>query len=251
MNVRLFVIAAAGALALAASGDFEQQLRSKYQVTNVRATGKVTGQPGSVLTVRVDGLVAIPASYGPYWYCVAKKGGPVKTSTIQHGGTVGTQEKKPLQVGERVYLTNIEIKPSEIGFFVQSCGACDPAAADPNEMPYRVRLGFQFEKNFLGTADFKQIEEAIGQVFGVESGAAPAAASAPANAQPAASGTEDAVLRNQDIIELTKAGIDDATILAKIAASKCQFDTSTTALIELKKAGASGAVIKAVVAAGK
>jgi hypothetical protein len=60
-----------------------------------------------------------------------------------------------------------------------------------------------------------------------------------------------AVLRNQDIIDLAKAGLDDETILAKIAGSNCQFDTSTAALIELKKVGVSGAVQKAMVAAPK
>ena len=55
----------------------------------------------------------------------------------------------------------------------------------------------------------------------------------------------EAALRNQDIIDLVKAGIDDATILAKIASSKCQFDTSTVALINLKKSGVSSAVLKA------
>jgi len=56
----------------------------------------------------------------------------------------------------------------------------------------------------------------------------------------------EAALRNQDIIDLVKAGIDDATILAKIASSKCQFDTSTVALINLKKSGVSAAVLKAM-----
>jgi hypothetical protein len=56
----------------------------------------------------------------------------------------------------------------------------------------------------------------------------------------------EAALRNQDIIDLVKAGIDDATILAKIASSKCQFDTSTVALINLKKSGVSAAVMKAM-----
>jgi hypothetical protein len=61
----------------------------------------------------------------------------------------------------------------------------------------------------------------------------------------------ESALRNQDIIDLVKAGIDDATILAKIASSKCQFDTSTAALINLKKSGVSAAVTKAMVGAGK
>jgi hypothetical protein len=259
MNARfLLAIAATGALVLGGTGDLDQQLRAKYQVTNVRATGKVTGQVGTVLVVRAGGLIAIPASYGPYWYCALKKGGQIKSSAIQHGGSVGFEEKKAFQVGEKVYLTNIEIKPSEIGFLVQSCGACDPSTVDPNDLPYRARLAFQFDKSVLSTGDFKQIQEAIDEVFGIDtglttqsSGPAPPqskiVAPVVAMEQPQAPETSEAVLRNQDIIDLAKAGIDDATILAKIAASKCQFDTSTGALIELKKAGASATVIKAVI----
>jgi hypothetical protein len=59
------------------------------------------------------------------------------------------------------------------------------------------------------------------------------------------------VLQNQDVIELVKNGIDDATILATIANSKCQFDTSTSALIKLKQSKVSPAVLKAMVAAPK
>lgn len=62
--------------------------------------------------------------------------------------------------------------------------------------------------------------------------------------------TEEA-LKNQDVIDLAKAGLDDATILAKIVNSKCQFDTSPNALIQLKKTGVSAAIIKAMVGAGK
>jgi acylphosphatase len=50
---------------------------------------------------------------------------------------------------------------------------------------------------------------------------------------------------------LAKAGIDEATILAKISSLRCQFRTSTDALIQLKQSGMSAAALKAVVAAGK
>jgi hypothetical protein len=60
--------------------------------------------------------------------------------------------------------------------------------------------------------------------------------------------TPQELLRNQDIIDLAKAGLDDATILAKIENSACQFDTSTNALIKLKQSKVSAAVIKAIVA---
>jgi hypothetical protein len=69
--------------------------------------------------------------------------------------------------------------------------------------------------------------------------------------QPAQAASGAGVLQNQDIIKMAKVGIDDATIIAKIGSSKCQFDTSTDALIQLKQSGVSPAVLKAVVAAGK
>lgn len=59
------------------------------------------------------------------------------------------------------------------------------------------------------------------------------------------------ILQNQDVIELVKNGIDNATIVATIANSKCQFDTSTGALIKLKQNKVSPAVLKAMVAAPK
>jgi hypothetical protein len=59
-----------------------------------------------------------------------------------------------------------------------------------------------------------------------------------------------AALQNADIVKLVKVGIDDATIIAKIGSSRCQFDTSPDALIQLKKSGVRAAVLKAMVGAG-
>ena len=59
------------------------------------------------------------------------------------------------------------------------------------------------------------------------------------------------MLKNEDIVKMAKAGLEDALIIAKVGSSKCQFDTSTDALIQMKQSGVSPAVLKVVVAAGK
>jgi hypothetical protein len=64
------------------------------------------------------------------------------------------------------------------------------------------------------------------------------------SAGPAPSG---AMLQNEDVIKMAKAGFDDSIIIAKIGSSRCQFDTSTDALILLKQSGVSAAVIRAIV----
>jgi hypothetical protein len=68
---------------------------------------------------------------------------------------------------------------------------------------------------------------------------------------PAQAASPPDVLQNRDILKMLQAGLDDATIVAKIGGSKCQFDTSTDALIRLKQSGASAAVLKTMVEAGK
>jgi hypothetical protein len=46
---------------------------------------------------------------------------------------------------------------------------------------------------------------------------------------------------------MVKAGLDEATILAKIIATSARFDTRTEALIELKRAGVPDRVLAAMV----
>ena len=56
-------------------------------------------------------------------------------------------------------------------------------------------------------------------------------------------------LKNQDVLDMLKAGVSAETIVAQIKTSKCAFDISTTTLQELKTAGAPEAVILAMVEA--
>jgi hypothetical protein len=56
-------------------------------------------------------------------------------------------------------------------------------------------------------------------------------------------------LRNDNIVSMTKAGIDEATIVKLIEGGGTEFDTSADALIALKNAGVVNRVIDAMVSA--
>lgn len=149
----------------------EDQLRSQYHLTRVGANGVVVGQPGSVLVMQEDGLFGIPAARGKFWYCTRKKDGRIKPNAVQHVGTgfsAAMAERRSFQVGEKMYLTNLETTPTEIVFYVQTCGACDLSGANPNDPPYRARLAVQFEKDFLSAASFKQVAGITGRIFGID-----------------------------------------------------------------------------------
>jgi hypothetical protein len=53
-----------------------------------------------------------------------------------------------------------------------------------------------------------------------------------------------AILQNEDVAKMAKAGFDDVIIITKSAVPNASFDTSTDALIQLKQTGVSAAVIK-------
>jgi hypothetical protein len=99
----------------------------------------------------------------------------------------------------------------------------------------------------VATVEGNQLRDANGQIWTLQP-EAPPAAGPPARAP---TGASAGVLRNQDIIALVSAGVPDAEIIAKISASKCQFDTSADAILQLSRAGASAAVLRAVRTARK
>lgn len=167
--------------------NIEQQLRNQYQLTRVGANGVVV-QAGSVLVVQQDNIKANPAANLLYWSNLYKKDAHVKQPAIMiKSGSSGVDKSsiRFLQVGEKVYITNIEFKPAAVVFSLQSCGACNPSASDPNDVPYRAELSFQFQKGFVDSANFEAIKGSIGQVLAIvpttESSTAAAAPSSPAD----------------------------------------------------------------------
>ena len=324
----------------APSQSIDQQLRKQYILTRVGTNG-VLVHAGTVLTVQADGIKASPASYLVFWPNNYKKGGgrvkqPMMTAKAGIS-KVNRGEIRFFQVGEKVYLAQMEIKDADVVFSIQSCGSCSQSGADPNDVPYRAEVSFQLGKGYLNTGTFKDIQETIGQVFAIDTSTdthgpdqipppserstpvAPAVAplklpstyakvQTPSDQlqlngdstfslqeagqtyrgtfgttgntlelnikdtntrtaltiqgnglidssgqawvlseQTARSAPSEAVLQNQDVIKMVKAGLDDALIIAKIGSSKCQFDTSTDALIQLKQSGVSAAVLKVIV----
>src|ERR1700730_4511946 len=58
------------------------------------------------------------------------------------------------------------------------------------------------------------------------------------------------VLSNDWVIQMVKAGLPEAVVIAKIKSTSSKFDLKTDSLVSLKKAGVSDKVLEAMVAAG-
>jgi hypothetical protein len=59
------------------------------------------------------------------------------------------------------------------------------------------------------------------------------------------------ILKNEHIVEMKKAGMEDSTVLTLIQSRSSSFDTTVRALVALKEAGVSDVVINAIIAAGR
>ena len=54
-------------------------------------------------------------------------------------------------------------------------------------------------------------------------------------------------LKNEDIVQLSKAGLSPESIIAKIKRSECKFDTEPSDLVKLKEQGVSNVIIQAMI----
>lgn len=165
--------------------NINEQLTAQYRPTNVGANGVVVGQMGSVFVVQKDNIKSNPASNQLYWSNLYKKDGRVKQPAMMVKSGVSQVDRSTirfLQVGEKVYVTNIQVKPADVVFSLQSCG---------DDTPYRAEVAFQFQKGFVTAANFSQIQESIAQVLAVDNSPAPTAATSDTAVSPVAATADE------------------------------------------------------------
>ncbi len=169
------------------NGELDKQLRATFVPTRLAADRVKVIQAGTVLTVQKDGIGAISPAAG-----MGRLSGSdqafypniYKSGTVRHDALRGMFLEKlgsirDLAVNEQVYLLKLEYKGSSVILDVQTCGTCDPKLVDPENVPARAAVAFQFPKGFLDTATPVQVQTVISHVF-----APPAADASGANASP-------------------------------------------------------------------
>jgi len=162
------------------SGNLVQQLQLAYTPTVMEVNGLKVSQPGCVLVIRLEGVVGYPGGSKLGFADNVYEDGEVKNGT--RGKLLGGLSKtRILAVGEKVYLLKTDIKENGIVFNVQSCGACDPAAADPAHKPYRAAIDVRFQKGFLTVTDLAHVEQVVGEILALPDGP-PAGSAAPVGA---------------------------------------------------------------------
>jgi hypothetical protein len=174
------------------SASLDRYLSEHFPATKFEK-GKLV-KPGAVLTVQRDGIGSLAPHGG---VAMGRSGVPdlafpnsFKSGVIHHDGKsvflASSGSIRDLSVGERVYVMKIDVKDANIVFNVQTCGKCDPNFPDPEHLPARANVNFQFSKQYLSSATPAQVEEVIANVFKPEQPGSNTSYNAPPSAQPPA-----------------------------------------------------------------
>lgn len=145
------------------------------------------------------------------------------------------------------YFTNKEQKgiyrtawmnPADLSTFTYECGCGSSKKHREGCTPFQGIMSFEWNPCFTEARD-KKLEELNKQPQ--------ANVAVPTGSNPPSAASNEKPLRNDDVITLVKAGLDDSLIISKIQQTRTEaFDTSTDGLVALKKAGASSAVLDAI-----
>jgi len=158
-----------------------QQLQAMYVATVMETSGLKVAQPGCTMVIQKDGVTANPfnSKVGSYYENTYEDGevkGGAKSKLF--GGASGIPglkaTNKPLAAMDKVYLLKMEVVDKGIAFYVQTCGTCDPSAADPAHKPFRAKITVSFLKGFMTATDLPHIKQAVSEILAFPDDAAAA-----------------------------------------------------------------------------
>ena len=135
--------------------ELRQRLDSTYTLTKLSSLGTDRiARPGTVLVTQTRGLSADPTS------TVTTLPNEIRDGVIKQAGVFGKKKTRTLDVGERLYVTDLAVRQNMVALDLVTCDTFEVTEAGSTEQTrYKVRLYFMFDD--LPTAEFEAIKSAI------------------------------------------------------------------------------------------
>ena len=235
----------------AAAPSLAEQLKAQYTLAKLGSDsgGLAVTQPGTVLVIQKGGILGV--SPQALIRCPSKyQDGDLHAPSGLCASMV-KQQSSYFQNGTKVYpfKLDVNLKNERISLSIVACDSCN--GTNPPTF-YKGEVTFQFAKGYLEKGNVSEIEDTIGQVFGIDNGSGGEQTATTSDGQdpnqpPAQAAPAPAGMTNEDVIKLVQNKMSDNIIIKKIKNSACSFDTSADGLVKLKQAGVSEGVIEAMV----
>jgi hypothetical protein len=154
------------------ASDWKDELKQKLKgmVTLVKTAGlggsdrNRVKEPGTVLVIQKDGITGDKANDFTTTDTKVRDG-----KVIQAGGFLNKQNQHAFKPGERVYVFQIDVKDNEIWYWILSTETFSiTEEGSTQQTRYKGLIKFQFPKDYLATADFAKVKEAIDAVLVTE-----------------------------------------------------------------------------------
>jgi len=150
-----------------AKAELEKQLLSLYPLV-----GDYAARTGAILQVNKPRIGMLQNAL---IFSNGYKDGQIKQAFISKM-VVPAGTDTNIQVGDKVYLTLIEVKTKgkdpSITFTIQACGTCDFTPVTTGL--WRANVAFQFPQGALDQPDIAKIQQTIGEVFTIVQAPPPA-----------------------------------------------------------------------------
>jgi len=154
----------------APASPLEDELRTRYKPVRMGfgGGGLAVVEPGTVLVLQKEGILAVPPSslvIAPGTY----KDGEIHPPNAFLRAALGDNTRL-LTAGERVYVSKISVnlKSDKVALAIIECDACNSA----DFSSYKAEVVFQFPKGYLESADAAKIQQTIGEVLAFDIGGA-------------------------------------------------------------------------------
>jgi hypothetical protein len=186
------------AQAAAPASNLRDQLVQAYPVTVMAANGIQVLTPGTLLLVQREGIQSNSRKLSPVQNLY--EDGKLSTKGLLAWAPSEWIQPQSLSFHERVYLVKFDVRDDSVVMVVQTCGSCDPSAADPAHKPRWASVQFKLVRGFLTATDLKHVEAAISSLLARPNVALTASAQAASQARrlevvpsmPAAAGQQSA-----------------------------------------------------------
>ena len=159
----------AGSLATLSAADWKDGLKenieTSYKMSKIGLDRIRVTQPGTVFVIQTDGVSGDLATDASYTQNIVENG----QVRAPQGAVAFLQNKRTnhlFKAGDKVYLWKVSMDSDDLSLYFLSYDtyAANEKGGRSNQMRYKVQLDFKFAKDYLPTAEWPTVKQAIQQI---------------------------------------------------------------------------------------
>ena len=155
------------------AGDWKAELQgwleARYTLADIDKDGISATQAGTVLVIQKGGVVANSIS-APAYIANRVRAGEVSPSD---GSAKLPRNTRTFAVGEKAYVSRIDVKDTEVQYFILSRDLFDGNDGLSKRTRFKALVSFEFPNGFLGDTSAENIKKIIDGLLAPEGGVVP------------------------------------------------------------------------------